>query len=392
MGPAGLGWGRSAFLLWSGTVLSLPQVLHEAQRHSVAEIAIEPGQPATLHGEQGALVLGNALSEADISDALTRVLAPDQQAELAVASVVEFHVEGYAEWNLVAETGAEGVVIRGRVREGSTPQEMGAPLDLPPLEPFEPDRGTEVPTSSASVLPASGGRSTRWDVGVAGAVLDEVHHGGSGAIEDPTLISVPEPQSGEPLPVAGAEDVDDVDDDAPIDFALVGRGLPTADLPELVAPSQEGTVPRLVTQDRAVRPTVSGADTLAQHVDALRPGTVFYMAGIGHGEQLLQHLDGGFEIIDNQTWDLVTTRPFEEMLPDAAYLVRLEDPSRCLPWLLRRLEEGARLLVETRALSAAGSRRVMLGSEATQMLAQWLDAHPQFWLHSDRLAWSLEPL
>ncbi|MCH9684773.1 MAG: hypothetical protein K0V04_25280 [Deltaproteobacteria bacterium] len=371
-------------------MLSLPQVLHEAQRHAVAEIAIEPGQPATLHGDQGALVLGDALTEASISDALTRVLAPDQQAELAVASVVEFHVEGYAEWNLVAETGAEGVVIRGKIREGATPDEVGTPLDIPPLEPFEPDRAPEVPHAPASVLPTAGSRSTRWDVGVAGAVVEEVVRSASGAIVDPTLIPSADHDTGSRA-VAGELEPPPAAPEAPIDFALVGRGAPTSDVPEL-DPFRQATVPRLANDDFAQRPTMGGSDTLSQHVSSLAMGTVIYLSGVGVGEQFLQHLADGYEIVDDHTWDLVTTRPFEEMSPDAAYLVRLEDPSRCLPWLLRRLEEGARLVVETRARTAAGCRRIMLGAEAMPAAAAWLDAHPQMWLHTERTGWVLEPL
>lgn len=380
--------------------------MHEAERHSVDEIVIEPGQPVTFHGDQGALVLGEALTESNISDALSRVLAPEQQAELAVAGIVEFYVEGYAEWSLVAESGSDGVVIRGRLRSGATPDAVGMPLDLPPLEPFQPDGGeTQAPHAPISALRQTHTRSTRWDVDVAGSVLEPMPPTGSGAIEDTTLP--PRHAPGRPttdFTVRGGHDVpprlgSPLDDDEGVDFALVGRTPLTTELPDVRAdvradPRAESHFEHAPTMERivATRPTIRGDDTLAMHVDALAPGTVVYLAGIGMGERLLQHLEDGFELIDLDSWDVVTTRPFEEMpLTGRGYLVRLEDPSRCLAWLLRRLEEGARIVVETRARTASGARRALLGLEATPHVVAWLDAHPQLWLHADGRAWLLQP-
>lgn len=374
-------------MLWFALVLSLPLVLREAERHAVEEVVVQPGHPVTFHGEQGALVLGHDLDEATISDALSVVLGPEQQAELAVAGVVEFYVEGYAEWTLLAESGTEGVIIRGRIRDGATPDGLGVPLELPPLEPFEPD-GPDLPAAPDSVLRSGSTRSTRWDVGVAGAVLDEMP--ATGSLDDHTLDDVPSRPPDEPdgsLPPRPRSSAWLLDDDAAaIDFALVGRTAPTGELPDLHA-SGSATMPRLVA---GTRPTLRSDDTLAMHVDALDPGTVVFLAGVGVGERLLQPLEEGYEVIDLDTWDEVTTRPYEELPADRGYLVRLEDPSRCLGWLLRRLEEGARVVVETRARTAAGARRSMLGIDATPHAEAWLDAHPQLWLHADGRTWVLE--
>lgn len=344
------------------------------------EVVIQPGHPVTFHGEQGALVLGDDLDEGTISDALSVVLAPEQQAELAVAGVVEFYVEGHAEWSLVAENAVDGVIIRGRVRDGATPDHRGVPLDLPPMRHFDPEQSMEIPRAAVSVLQQSATRSTRWDVGLAGAVLDEMPPGDgddpAAGPDRPTnrLVRVQEPSPG-----SGPA----IEDDA-IDFALVSG--PQDQLPEL-DPSASATMPRLVS---GTRPTMRGDDTLAHHIDALEPGTVVYLAGTGVGERLLQHLDEGYEVVDIDTWDEVTTRPFQDMPAGRGYLVRLEDPSRCLAWLLRRLEEGARIVVETRARTAAGARRTLLGVEATPHVVMWLDAHPQRWLRPDGRTWVLE--
>lgn len=367
-------------------MLSLPLVLHEAERHSVDEIVIEAGHPVTFHGEQGALVLGEDLAEASISDALSLVLAPEQQAELAVAGVVDFYVEGYAEWSFVAESGTDGVVVRGRLRNGATPDAVGVPLDLPPLEPFMPDG--ELPHAPVAALRQTHARSTRWDVNVPGSVLEPVPPTNTGALEDTTLpprhgLGRHDTEHELPPRLGGSA----LDDDG-VDFALVGRTPPTAEHPD-VHPDRAATLPRIA----AARPTMSGDDTLGMHLEALAPGTVVYLSGIGMGERFLQSLPEGFELIDLDSWDVVTTRPFEEMPgPSHGYLVRLEDPSRCLAWLLRRLEEGARVVVETRARTGAGARRAFLGIEATSHVAQWLDAHPQLWLRADGHTWVLERL
>lgn len=375
-------------------MLSLPLVLHEAERHSVDEIVIEAGHPVTFHGEQGALVLGDDLAESSISDALSLVLAPEQQAELAVAGVVDFYVEGYAEWSFVAESGSDGVVVRGRLRDGATPDAVGVPLDLPPLEPFMPDG--EIPHAPVAAPRQTQARATRWDVNLAGSVFEPMPPSHTGALEDDTLPprhSLGRHDTSNELPPRLAASA--LDDDG-IDFALVGRTPPTTELPDAradtradVHPERAATLPRIA----AARPTMPGDDPLGMHVEALAAGTVLYLRGIGMGERLLQSLPEGFERIDLDSWDVVTTRPFEEMPgPTHGYLVRLEDPSRVLAWLLRRLEEGARVVVETRSRTGAGARRTFLGTEATPHVTQWLDAHPQLWLHTDGHTWTLERL
>jgi hypothetical protein len=55
-------------------------------------------------------------------------------------------------------------------------------------------------------------------------------------------------------------------------------------------------------------------------------------------------------------------------------IVRAEDPSPWLAWLLRRVEEGRRVIVETDALTPAGARRILLGVGATPRAELWLDA------------------
>jgi hypothetical protein len=367
-------------LLWFARVLSLPQVLHEAERHAVDEIVIAPGRPVTLHGDEGELVLGDEIREVTISDALLVMLAPEQQAELAVAGIVEFRVEGHPEWSLVAESGADGVLIRGRTRDAGALEPVGAPLDLPPLVPFDPDGVVASPALGAGPRRPHV-RSTRWDVDVAGSMLEPVS--GSARAEGSRHATGRYDLEHQLPPRVPSSPLDES-----IDFALVGRMPPTRELPDLRA-ERAPTMPRLP----ASHDDPWGHDALAVHAKALAPGTVAYVAGIGVGERLLRPLEDGFEVIDLDTWDDALSRPYEDLpTPGRAYLVRLEDPSRCLAWLLRRLEEGARVVVETRARTAMGARRALLGVEATPHVVQWLDAHPQLWLHAEGRTWHLERL
>jgi hypothetical protein len=57
----------------------------------------------------------------------------------------------------------------------------------------------------------------------------------------------------------------------------------------------------------------------------------------------------------------------------AIVIIRREDPSSMLGWILRRLEEGYRVFVETRARTVEGARRILLGVSATDRAERWLD-------------------
>lgn len=269
------------------------------------------------------------------------------------------------------------------------------PLELPPLEHFG-DQTSEISRASIDRMLQSEPGETRWDLNAVadpGAPSEEIPRVPSGAIEDPTLApSTAEREALDAEPTGRLLHDDSLldDDEGVIDFALVGRGTPTTDIPELDS-SRQTTAPRVRRPaGRAVRPTMRGDDTLALHIDSLTPGTVVYLAGVGAGARLLEHYEAGYEVVDDGSWATVTTRALAELPMGQGYLVRLEDPSRCLPWLLRRLEEGACVVVETRARTAAGARRVLLGAEASAHLVQWLDAQRQLWLHADGTAWMLD--
>lgn len=71
----------------------------------------------------------------------------------------------------------------------------------------------------------------------------------------------------------------------------------------------------------------------------------------------------------HEVWNRVRALP-----AGAIIIVRCEDPSTLLDGILRRLEEGYRVFVETRARTVEGARRVLLGVSATERAERWLNA------------------
>ena len=156
---------------------TFPKVLHEATLRGATEVTLESDQHPMMRTEAGSVTVGDPLSESEMFDALSRVLGPDQQAELALGNAVSFGIDvGPDRWTLVAEPNPDGIVVRGRKGLGSSAETAGpAPstrgLDLPKLDAIEPDRQA-VPATGKSILRASK-RRTQWDLGVPEAPVPE---------------------------------------------------------------------------------------------------------------------------------------------------------------------------------------------------------------------------
>jgi hypothetical protein len=107
-------------------------------------------------------------------------------------------------------------------------------------------------------------------------------------------------------------------------------------------------------------------------------GALVYVREPGFIDTLAQAFLSSSITIDNdadptEVWSRVRGLPAGTIL-----IVRCEDPSRLLDWILRRLEEGFRVFVETPAKTPEGARRVLLGVGATQRAEQWLDSQLTF--------------
>jgi hypothetical protein len=121
---------------------------------------------------------------------------------------------------------------------------------------------------------------------------------------------------------------------------------------------------------------------------ALASGTLCVIRGSGHGDAIAEGIGEAAVVVDERNFDRLAAIASEVPL-GSTFVVRLEDPSLCLGWMLRRVEEGARVIVETRALTALGARRILLGTHAGPTASSWLDAHPLCWLAQEDGDWAM---
>lgn len=321
---------------------SLLQVLHDATGYGANEIVLEPDRPPTLRTPVGIETLGASLLESDLFDALTGVLAPDQQAELAMGAVVEFQLhDGLVRWQLTAQAGAQGVVVRGRpAGGGSNVIERGTPLELPPLPSSLPETPNAMPQPVRR-------RDTAWDL--------------------PSVVSAVTPSATpdwlvEATPTAMAAQ----SREAEPDFAFRRRpptGEPPARLEDAL--DLDGVV-------------VDRNDPFLEIAKCVVEGTLCLVRGHGIGERIARHL-GSYALVVEAAE--VVGRRLDPAV--TSFVIRLEDPSELLGWILRRIEEGARVLVEVASRTADGGRRVLLGVHHSSSGAAWIDAVPLLWVGDD---------
>jgi hypothetical protein len=376
---------------------SLPKVLHEAASRSASEIIIESGHPPLIRTSAGAMSVGEAVTQSDLFDALAQVLAPEQQAELAVGNVVEFNMDVESgRWTMITEPSGDGIIVRGRLRGGPASVEMGRPLDLPALEPVEPERTDRAPRAPNPMFRRTS-RRTRADLGVGAAVAEEPRE------PDPTereTQTTPAPDSirfdERPTPLTdvepdfelrtptGEQPANLVDAHEP-EPGFEAHAEPVTDV---VAPLRDVPAPRRVAPPE-IKPA-NAAEAFELYGRSIQPGTLCIVQGEGNGEELAQYLDGGlFIVIDDPNPDGDLRLAADSPL-GSTFVVRVEDPSACLGWMLRRLEEGARVVLETRARSLAGARRILLGVGAGPRAEDWLDAHAVCWLADGGDGWTLQ--
>ncbi|NVB43175.1 hypothetical protein G6O69_35455 [Pseudenhygromyxa sp. WMMC2535] len=116
-----------------------------------------------------------------------------------------------------------------------------------------------------------------------------------------------------------------------------------------------------------------GAAELNELVAGVGEGTLVYVTWPGFTETFAQAFQSPAIVLDErddprEVWTRLRTMPV-----GAIVIVRREDPSALLGWILRRLEEGYRVFLETRARSPEGARRVLLGLDAGPRAEAWLD-------------------
>lgn len=358
---------------------SLPQVLHEASIRGATEVTLESDQHPMVRTDAGSVTVGDPLSESELFDALALVLGPDQQAELALGNIVSFGLDvGGQHWGLIAEPAPEGVIVRGRVgnsgSNGVGDDAHSRKLDLPKLDAVEPDR-QPVPSTGKSILRPTK-RRTQWDIGVPEAPVP--------------MPSVPSPPPSKPSWSRH------LDDEGTSDFEI---RTPTGEQPANLVDAHDdltgddSDLAALVgpSPTAAAAPTPDVTDvrpTLEAFAASIAPGTLCIVQGEGGAEALAISIHGGdFALIDDATPGGVL-RAAAELEPGGRFAVRLEDPSEVLGWILRRLEEGACVCVQSRARTGPGARRTLLGTQASARAEQWLSVHTVYWFAEEPDGWS----
>jgi len=170
-------------------------------------------------------------------------------------------------------------------------------------------------------------------------------------------------------------------DDA-VDFALLRRP-PTGEPPAILDDAIETTNGQSGGQSGG-QSKPRADDPFGPLARELGPGTICLVRGHGIGERLARHYDRYALILER--------REVQGIRDDGrvgTFVLRIEDPSELLGWALRRAEEGARVIIETAALTAAGARRSLLGTQAGPTATAWLDALPVHWLAEDDGRWTL---
>ena len=402
-------------------MISLPKLLLEAAGRKASEVQLDVGQRPVLTTPSGRESIGEALGESELFEALSGVLGPEQQAELAVGNSVEFRLSTRTgEWTMRVEPSLDGMTVRGRRGTGEVPAkqdaDVGTPMELPPLAPFQPE-SAEAPAPEPVLK-----RRTQFDLGLSTYAEEEPPWAedepaavppplGPGALEERKSPLPPPPPVGDLGPERASG----------VDFAIVPEAVDGAAAPEpievdtdvasnvSVAPGSNGPsgafdpeaiadVPRPADRFRSVgrssgssgssNAASSTRDDVAPLVDRLGAGTMCFASEGGLAEHVAKAGTANVTILDERSAVDLAGRMLSELELGATYLVQLEDPSRIAAWLLRRVEEGSRVIVETRARDLAGAKRMFVGLHG-EPAERWLAAHEVLWLADEGGTWQM---
>ena len=337
----------------------LSQLLQRALVKRPSQVIIETDRPVVVITDRGTQEQGKELEGDAVFDALFDVLSEEQQAELVVGKVVEFEfAAGSRSWQVVTETATDKISLRARLR----PQ-LVEDIPVDDLEDEEDDARAR---------------------GVVSGVLDGDDEDEEDRERDELVVIV----DAEEVSRAGlAEDEIDVDVDEPDEAVALGQHRGVATVTSLhktssvvaFAPSGErGGKPDGGSRGRDARGLFKrfsrrGHAERDRLVTTVSAGTLCYvLRGVGLGQALAEALD--LPIVRLREGDTTqTVQPRLAQLSDeGVILLTVEDPSPWLPWILRRLEEGRRVLIETGARTPAGARRTLLGVTATARAESWL--------------------
>lgn len=365
----------------------LSTLLHEASARRPAEVVIETDQRVRVQLQGGATdIIGDVVQGTAMSDELSELLSLEQQVELALGEMVKFDlVVGPYLWHLVGETAKE--VISVRARPSADFLEPGDSVQIP-IEP-EPDDGEDEPRARKAAA-----ESSEIDIDLKD-FDDEPRQ-----VQGLRLAALkPVPGDSKPAPMWPRQVPARADFAAPTG-ARAGAARAGADAGSTSAAAR-GPAARGPGPDRGGaregRPRRLGGLTLAPTqqlplaapahgiddvVAAFSAGTLGLLLRASEarrpGEDAIHGLLTALDLVALELSEDDTIAEANRRLPElgagGVIVLRAEDPSPWLGWLLRRVEEGQRVLVETAATTADGARRILLGVSAGPRAEAWLDA------------------
>lgn len=113
-------------------------------------------------------------------------------------------------------------------------------------------------------------------------------------------------------------------------------------------------------------------------------GSLVYVGEPGFAETLAEGFQAPTVLLDDRVDPYDAWSQLRSLPVGAIVIVAREDPSGLLGWILRRLEEGNRVFLETRARNPAGARRILLGLDASDRAEKWLRAQTELVIEPSR--------
>jgi hypothetical protein len=397
---------------------SLASLLEGAVRRAAFEVRLESGQPVVYTTARGTEAEASVLPRPELFDMIEAAVDGSQQIELAVGNPVEFVIDAGAKWSVSAEPGQNGITVLAT--------RPGGPTALPLLD--DPSAGIALELEEPDFDVGHGSRPSSPSGDFAGVPASPApaFESGTWTLDDDDELDVglDEPDEDSlPTGFAKAGSVDrhigvpaDDDDDGgdsedsdpfsgsrmrpPPDPAVERRHTlsPTvkamqASPPAIARPHPPGGKPpagkpdaeisQRITQrelgamragDGATQRELASIDVGDGLIADVAEGTLVYVLEPGFADVLARSSQAPVITIDDPHDGAGVWTRVRELPPGAIVVVRCEDPSTLLDGILRRLEEGYRVFVETRARTVEGARRILLGISATERAERWLDA------------------
>jgi hypothetical protein len=416
---------------------SLASLLEGAVRRAAFEVRLESGQPVVYTTARGTEAEASVLPRTELFEMIVAAVDDAQQIELVVGNPVAFVLDAGTRWSVSAEPGQDGITVRaqrpGRPAAPSLHDEVGATggfeleepefdvgLSKPARSARRPRPPSEAPPSQLYVealdVPTVDDSGTSEFAPVSDAAPFE---SGTWALDDDDELDIglddPDEDS---LPTGfvqgGAVDphigVPNDDEDDEFDPFADSSSLPPPDPAErrhTLSPTvkaMQASAPAIASEASVSKPSGIKSSELSQRItvrelgsvrtgdgatqrelasiDAggngliadVAEGTLVYVLEPGFADVLARSSQAPVITIDEPHDPAEVWTRVRELPPGAIVVVRCEDPSTLLDGILRRLEEGYRVFVETRARTVEGARRILLGISATDRAERWLDA------------------